>query len=91
MTTCAGPECSEPAACGGLCWGHHRQRARGKRLHPLRPFEHAEAVGIALANVSAEDDGAYEEIRQRFFQAVEAAGRKPANLQAPRPDGGLAE
>lgn len=29
--------CPDPAMVGGLCWGHNRQRTRGKQLTAKKP------------------------------------------------------
>jgi hypothetical protein len=69
---CIGPECSEPAARGDLCWGHLKQRERGQTLRPIEKLTPEEVVIRAGSEfLEAEGDEEYDAARARFLRASE--------------------
>ncbi len=86
-TTCIGPLCRRPAARGGLCWGHLKQRQRGQALSPIEELTPKERVlDAGNAWLEAEGDEEYRLAEARFVRAceamVEALGWRPPLKQA---------
>lgn len=80
---CDGPgvygECDHPAAVGGLCEGHAKQRQRwpDKPLAPLQPryantVERMDEAYIAWLDCDSEDDDVARLARQRVRSAINA-------------------
>jgi hypothetical protein len=78
--TCVGPGalgedcCGRPAARGGLCWAHLKQRERGQQFRPiperLSSFERVIVAGSAF--LEAEDEPEYRMSLVAFRRAAEA-------------------
>lgn len=73
--TCTAPDCERAAARDGLCWGHLKQRQRGRRLTPLR--ERYESPWVRLvaameAYENADSDEAFERAKDRCRKAAKA-------------------
>lgn len=67
--------CNHPPAPGGLCWGHRKQKQRGRQLTPLQPRGRApgqvlEAAALNLADASSEDESAYHRAKVRLKMAA---------------------
>jgi hypothetical protein len=74
---CTGPECDEPAARGGLCWGHVRDRQRHPD-RPLRPLRKDWVKGAAIPKGKAPLTP-----QEQFDNAVAAfAMLKPSDKEA---------
>jgi hypothetical protein len=70
--TCIGPECKRPAARGGLCWAHLKQRERGQALRPIQDLSHEERVLVAgNAWLEAETDEEYEATKAKLLREAE--------------------
>ena len=80
---CAFPECGEEAQRYGLCWGHAKQKQRGRGLTPLKEqLTPEEAVLEAGSDwLEAEEDADYRRARARFLVAsmrwMRAQGWRP--------------
>lgn len=89
---CSFPDCLEEAKRYGLCWGHAKQRQRGRELTPLaQAMSPKEAfLEAALAWVEAEGDAEYDQAEARVMRSGEAwmrsrGWRPPVTPRGARP------
>ena len=69
---CAFPDCGEEAQRYGLCWGHVKQKQRGRPLTPLKEALSPEEAVLAAGNdwLEADENDEYRAARTRFLLAA---------------------
>lgn len=87
MSLCTAGECLNPAAKGGLCWGHLKRRQEGRELGQLRrgqgtaaglrlhPCVRLRLAALAYADADSTDDIAFQRAWHRLYCAAQAVAR----------------
>lgn len=76
MHPCSIDGCDNPAAKGGLCWGHHKRRQRGRVISsalskPSRtPWAAVQKSALAYAEADSGDDREWERASEALRAAV---------------------
>lgn len=75
---CRADQCDRDAAPGGLCWGHWKQKQRGKPFSELRPYGDPKECWMRaqMAYADCDTDAAADHMWRRLYDRLRIATRR---------------